>query len=86
MSVCVCVQKGQARGSHVLVLGLDGAGKTSLLQCFSTGSAEQEVSPTQGFHAVSINKEELNIVFLESMPTTCMHCMLIYVLISLQHK
>ncbi|XP_017312247.1 ADP-ribosylation factor-like protein 9 isoform X1 [Ictalurus punctatus] len=58
-------QQRQARGSQVLVLGLDGAGKTSLLQCFVTGSTEQEVSPTQGFHAVSINREELHIEFLE---------------------
>ncbi|XP_060757181.1 ADP-ribosylation factor-like protein 9 isoform X1 [Neoarius graeffei] len=58
-------QQGQARGSQVLVLGLDGAGKTSLLQYFATGSAEQEVLPTQGFHAVSINREELHIEFLE---------------------
>ncbi|XP_060757182.1 ADP-ribosylation factor-like protein 9 isoform X2 [Neoarius graeffei] len=57
--------QGQARGSQVLVLGLDGAGKTSLLQYFATGSAEQEVLPTQGFHAVSINREELHIEFLE---------------------
>ncbi|XP_026772345.3 ADP-ribosylation factor-like protein 9 isoform X1 [Pangasianodon hypophthalmus] len=61
----VVSQQGQARGSQVLVLGLDGAGKTSLLQCFATGSVEQEVSPTQGFHAVSINREELHIEFLE---------------------
>ncbi|KAF5893332.1 ADP-ribosylation factor-like protein 9, partial [Clarias magur] len=55
----------QARGSQVLVLGLDGAGKTSLLQCFVTGTAETEVSPTKGFNAVSINREELRIDFLE---------------------
>ncbi|KAL1261604.1 hypothetical protein QQF64_006869, partial [Cirrhinus molitorella] len=52
-------------GTQVLVLGLDGAGKTSLLHCFATGSLEQDVSPTQGFNAVSINKEELQIEFLE---------------------
>ncbi|XP_046722887.1 ADP-ribosylation factor-like protein 9 [Silurus meridionalis] len=60
-----CHHNSQARGSQVLVLGLDGAGKTSLLQCFATGSVEQQVSPTQGFHAVSINREELHIEFLE---------------------
>lgn len=57
-------------GSQVLVLGLDGAGKTSLLQCFATGNVEQEVSPTQGFHAVVINRNELQIKFLESMHAT----------------
>ncbi|XP_062841183.1 ADP-ribosylation factor-like protein 9 isoform X2 [Trichomycterus rosablanca] len=57
--------QSQASPSQVLFLGLDGAGKTSLLQCFATGSVEQDVSPTQGFNAVSINKEKLHIEFLE---------------------
>lgn len=69
MLFCFCVQQGQSRGGQVLVLGLDGAGKSSLLQCFVTGSTEQEVSPTKGFNAVSINREELHIEFLESMHT-----------------
>ncbi|XP_072549679.1 ADP-ribosylation factor-like protein 9 isoform X2 [Salminus brasiliensis] len=55
----------QEAGTQVLVLGLEGAGKTSLLHCFATGSLEQDVSPTQGFNAISINKEELHIEFLE---------------------
>lgn len=71
--MCVCVQKGQSEGCQVLVLGLDGAGKSSLLQCFVTGSTEQEVSPTQGFHAVSINREGLHIEFLESMYLTVLY-------------
>ncbi|XP_068437097.1 ADP-ribosylation factor-like protein 9 [Clinocottus analis] len=52
-------------GTQVLVLGLDGAGKTSLLNCFSTGCLEPDVQPTQGFNAVSINREDLHIEFLE---------------------
>jgi ABC-type phosphate/phosphonate transport system ATPase subunit len=48
------------------VLGLEGAGKTSLLHCFASGSLEQDVTPTQGFNAVSINREDLQIEFLES--------------------
>nr|XP_046262004.1 ADP-ribosylation factor-like protein 9 [Scatophagus argus] len=52
-------------GTQVLVLGLDGAGKTSLLHCLSTGSLEQDLQPTQGFYAVSINREDLHIEFLE---------------------
>ena len=50
----------------MLVLGLEGAGKTSVLHCFATGSLEQDVTPTEGFNAVSINKEDLQIEFLES--------------------
>lgn len=52
-------------GTQVLVLGLDGAGKTSLLHCLATGSLELDMEPTQGFNAVSINREDLHIEFLE---------------------
>ncbi|XP_041652751.1 ADP-ribosylation factor-like protein 9 [Cheilinus undulatus] len=55
----------ESEGTQVLVLGLDGAGKSSLLQCFATGSLEQDMEPTQGFNAVSINREDLHIEFLE---------------------
>ncbi|KAM8909282.1 ADP-ribosylation factor-like protein 9 [Spinachia spinachia] len=58
-------EAGGPAGTQVLVLGLDGAGKTSLLHCFSTGCLEQEVQPTQGFNAVSISREDLRIEFLE---------------------
>lgn len=53
------------RGTQVLVLGLDGAGKTSLLRSFTNSCSEQETQPTQGFNAVSINKEDLSIEFVE---------------------
>lgn len=56
----------ESAGTQVLVLGLDGAGKTSLLHCLATGSLEQDMQPTQGFNAVSINREDLHIEFLES--------------------
>ncbi|KAM9795596.1 ADP-ribosylation factor-like protein 9 [Neosynchiropus ocellatus] len=55
---------GSAAG-QVLVLGLDGAGKTSLLQCLSTGCPGVDVEPTRGFNAVSVNREELSMHFLE---------------------
>lgn len=61
----VPTQQPQEAGTQVLVLGLEGAGKTSLLHCFATGSLEQDVSPTQGFNAISINREDLHIEFLE---------------------
>lgn len=65
--MCV-LQSGPAEsdGTQVLVLGLEGAGKTSLLHCWATGCLEQDVQPTQGFNAVSINREDLKIEFLES--------------------
>ncbi|XP_019959345.1 ADP-ribosylation factor-like protein 9 [Paralichthys olivaceus] len=55
----------QPRGTQVLVLGLDGAGKTSLLHCLATGNLEHDMQPTQGFNAVSISREDLHIEFLE---------------------
>ncbi|KAL0974266.1 hypothetical protein UPYG_G00217940 [Umbra pygmaea] len=61
----VVVTEAKSPGKQVLVLGLEGAGKTSLLHCFATGSLEQDVAPTQGFNAVSINREDLQIEFLE---------------------
>lgn len=56
----------ESSGTQVLVLGLDGAGKTSLLSCWATGSPEVDVRPTQGFNAVSINRDDLHVDFLES--------------------
>ncbi|XP_076148260.1 ADP-ribosylation factor-like protein 9 [Alosa pseudoharengus] len=58
-------QPAKPKGTWVLVVGLEGAGKTSVLHCFATGSLEQDVTPTEGFNAVSINKEDLQIEFLE---------------------
>ncbi|XP_031173053.1 ADP-ribosylation factor-like protein 9 [Sander lucioperca] len=55
----------ESAGTQVLVLGLDGAGKTSLLHCLATGCLEQDMEPTQGFNAVSISREDLHIEFLE---------------------
>ncbi|XP_061643359.1 ADP-ribosylation factor-like protein 9 isoform X1 [Phyllopteryx taeniolatus] len=52
-------------GTQVLVLGLDGAGKSSLLYCLAIGSLDVDMVPTQGFNAVSINREDLHIEFLE---------------------
>lgn len=59
-------QSGPTERTQVLVLGLDGAGKSSLLQLLSTSSLEQELQPTQGFNAVSINRDNQSIELLES--------------------
>uniref|UniRef100_A0A1A7XUT9 ADP-ribosylation factor-like 9 n=2 Tax=Iconisemion striatum TaxID=60296 RepID=A0A1A7XUT9_9TELE len=55
----------KSEGTQVLVLGLDGAGKTSLLHCFSSGVLEQDVEPTHGSNAVSVSRDNLHIEFLE---------------------
>lgn len=66
-SLCVLQSKPvETAGTQVLVLGLNGAGKTSLLHCLATGCLEQDMQPTQGFNAVSINREDMHIEFLES--------------------
>ncbi|KAF6730701.1 ADP-ribosylation factor-like protein 9 [Oryzias melastigma] len=52
-------------GTQVLVLGLEGSGKTSLLHCFSGSSLDKDTEPTKGFNAVSISKDDLHIEFLE---------------------
>lgn len=73
LSLYFCVfQSGsvESPGTQVLVLGLDGAGKTSLLSCWATGSPEADVKPTQGFNAVSINRDDLHVDFLESESVT----------------
>ncbi|XP_068596108.1 ADP-ribosylation factor-like protein 9 [Brachionichthys hirsutus] len=49
----------------VLVLGLDGAGKTSLLACLASGSSEADVQPTAVSNAVSIDRAGLRLDFLE---------------------
>ncbi|CAL1613803.1 unnamed protein product [Knipowitschia caucasica] len=53
------------RGTQVLVLGLDGAGKTSLLCSFTNSWCEERPLSTQGLNAVSISREDLSIEFLE---------------------
>uniref|UniRef100_A0A1A8F9G8 ADP-ribosylation factor-like 9 n=1 Tax=Nothobranchius korthausae TaxID=1143690 RepID=A0A1A8F9G8_9TELE len=55
----------KSEGTQILVLGLDGAGKTSLLHCFSSGILEQDVEPTHGSNAVSVSRDNLHIEFLE---------------------
>ncbi|XP_077588345.1 ADP-ribosylation factor-like protein 9 [Stigmatopora nigra] len=52
-------------GSQVLVLGLEGAGKSSLLYSMAIGSPETDAEPTAGFNAVSVNREGLRLEFLE---------------------
>ncbi|MFT7806369.1 ADP-ribosylation factor-like protein 9 [Arapaima gigas] len=64
----------QPTGGQVLVLGLDGAGKTSLLRCIAGSSLDEDVTPTEGFNAVSINKEDVHIEFLEIGGTEKLRC------------
>ncbi|KAM9294896.1 ADP-ribosylation factor-like protein 9 isoform 1-T1 [Morus bassanus] len=57
--------QGKGHSKQVLVLGLDGAGKTSILHSLATNRVKRSVAPTEGFHAVCINTEESQLEFLE---------------------
>uniref|UniRef100_A0A6I8N652 ADP ribosylation factor like GTPase 9 n=1 Tax=Ornithorhynchus anatinus TaxID=9258 RepID=A0A6I8N652_ORNAN len=50
---------------QVLILGLDGAGKTSILHSLATNRVQRCSTPTQGFNAVCINTEGGQLDFLE---------------------
>ncbi|XP_019353710.1 ADP-ribosylation factor-like protein 9 isoform X2 [Alligator mississippiensis] len=50
---------------QILVLGLDGAGKTSVLHSLATNHVKHSAAPTEGFNAVCINTEETQLYFLE---------------------
>ncbi|KFZ65827.1 ADP-ribosylation factor-like 9, partial [Podiceps cristatus] len=55
----------KGRSKLVLVLGLDGAGKTSVLHALATNHVKRSVAPTEGFNAVCVNTEESQMEFLE---------------------
>ncbi|XP_023781510.1 ADP-ribosylation factor-like protein 9, partial [Cyanistes caeruleus] len=57
--------QGKGRGKQILVLGLDGAGKSSVLHSLATNRVKRSVAPTEGFNAVCINTEESQMEFLE---------------------
>ncbi|XP_026544217.1 ADP-ribosylation factor-like protein 9 [Notechis scutatus] len=50
---------------QILVLGLDGAGKTSVLYSLATNHVKRNTVPTKGFNAVCVNTEETKMEFLE---------------------
>ncbi|XP_029801421.1 ADP-ribosylation factor-like protein 9 [Suricata suricatta] len=53
------------KNKQILVLGLDGAGKTSVLHSLALNKVQHSVAPTQGFNEVCINTEESQMEFLE---------------------
>ncbi|XP_044537263.1 ADP-ribosylation factor-like protein 9 [Gracilinanus agilis] len=55
----------KAPNKQVLVLGLDGAGKTSVLHTLTTNKVQHSIAPTQGFNAVCIHNGDVQVEFLE---------------------
>ncbi|XP_051869950.1 ADP-ribosylation factor-like protein 9 [Pristis pectinata] len=53
------------REKQILVLGLDGAGKTSILNSLASCNVKRKTSPTQGFNAVCIHTGGFKLDFLE---------------------
>ncbi|XP_065592792.1 ADP-ribosylation factor-like protein 9 isoform X1 [Cyrtonyx montezumae] len=52
-------------GRQILVLGLDGAGKSSVLHSLATSQVKRSVAPTEGFNAVCISSGDSHMEFLE---------------------
>uniref|UniRef100_H0XKU1 ARF like GTPase 9 n=1 Tax=Otolemur garnettii TaxID=30611 RepID=H0XKU1_OTOGA len=55
----------QEKNKQILVLGLDGAGKTSVLYSLASNRVQHSEAPTQGFNAVCIDIEDSQMEFLE---------------------
>ena len=51
----------------VLVLGLDGSGKTSMLDLLASKASNETYQPTTGFNAVQILKEDLELNIVEGL-------------------
>ncbi|XP_041050511.1 ADP-ribosylation factor-like protein 9 [Carcharodon carcharias] len=59
------IKETQPREKQILVLGLDGAGKTSILNCLANHTVKHSTSPTQGFNAICIQTGGCKLDFLE---------------------
>ncbi|XP_027623762.1 ADP-ribosylation factor-like protein 9 [Tupaia chinensis] len=55
----------RGKNKQILVLGLDGAGKTSVLHSLASNRVQHSVAPTHGFNAVCISTEDSQMEFLE---------------------
>ncbi|XP_012579473.1 PREDICTED: ADP-ribosylation factor-like protein 9 [Condylura cristata] len=53
------------KDKQILVLGLDGAGKTSVLHSLALNRVQHSMAPTQGFNEVCIHTEDSQMEFLE---------------------
>ncbi|XP_078269224.1 ADP-ribosylation factor-like protein 9 [Rhinoraja longicauda] len=58
-------KKAEENSKQILVVGLDGAGKTSFLHSLATSTVKRSDGPTKMFNSVRVNTEEAQIEFLE---------------------
>ncbi|KAM4673911.1 ADP-ribosylation factor-like protein 9 [Amazona ochrocephala] len=65
VAATAAADQGTGHGKQILVLGLDGAGKTSVLHSLATNHVKRSMAPTEGFNAICVNTEELQMEFLE---------------------
>ncbi|XP_010638641.1 ADP-ribosylation factor-like protein 9 isoform X1 [Fukomys damarensis] len=61
--------KPREESKQILVLGLDGAGKTSILHTLASNGVQRSLAPTRGFNAMCINTGGGLMEFLESKPS-----------------
>ncbi|KFO37386.1 ADP-ribosylation factor-like protein 9 isoform X2 [Fukomys damarensis] len=57
--------KPREESKQILVLGLDGAGKTSILHTLASNGVQRSLAPTRGFNAMCINTGGGLMEFLE---------------------
>ncbi|XP_054843025.1 ADP-ribosylation factor-like protein 9 [Eublepharis macularius] len=57
--------QGKPQSKQILVLGLDGAGKTSILHSLTANQVKHSTAPTEGFNAVCVSTEDSKMDFLE---------------------
>ncbi|KAK1788109.1 hypothetical protein P4O66_016569 [Electrophorus voltai] len=58
-------EEEERRERQVLVLGLDGAGKSSVLQGLSGGAGKRHCRPTRGFNFIRLHTPACQLDFLE---------------------
>ncbi|MEQ2166928.1 hypothetical protein GOODEAATRI_033547, partial [Goodea atripinnis] len=76
--ILLCLQEEEEREKRqVLVLGLDGAGKSSMLQGLTPGESAAKrgrCRPTRGFNFMSLDAPGCQLDFLESKTSFILIC------------